>query len=127
MTNRQGRRRRHKQHKARAKHHPNRTWHIYMLGWEFEDMRDFMAGSCPRGAYRDLEGNFCMARPGQDYVDVAHPPQHSYLLIPPNELPIPCVVRVMQYRLVRQRQSMLFYEGRNRRTREIPAKMERVL
>lgn len=90
-------------------------------------MCEFMAYSCQRGVYRDLEGNFCMARPGQDYIEVVNLPSPPKLYrIPVDAIPEPYYSTTL-YRLVRQRQSMLFYEGRNRVTREIPAKMEKVV
>lgn len=119
MTDRRGRRRRHKRHKARKS--IVRLWCTELLGLEFETMCKFEASSAPRGSYIDLEGNLSMAP--ESYVTVARwspgPGAYSRDWKPPP-------VKTTTYRLVRRAEGRLFYNGRNRRYRNLPAVLEEV-
>lgn len=89
-------------------------------------MRDFMASSVPRGCYIDHDGQPAMLQ--GDFLQVARMPSLPVSYASWKKMPTmpPIVSTITTYRLKRRRESMLFYGGRNRRERELPATLEEV-
>ena len=77
-------------------------------------MEEFAANTVQRGTYIDHEG--CLAFTDATYVQVAR------LDVPLDIWKAP--VAIATYRLRRRREGRLFYDGRNRRYRELPAVLE---
>ena len=86
-------------------------------------MQKFAASSVQRGCYIDLDGGLAFA--DAPYVQIASRDVSAISWRKPRSGPItfpPLVVTT--YRIKRQCEGRLFYEGRNRRIRELPAKLE---
>lgn len=88
----------------------------------------FAASGVERGAYIDLQGRLAMAAPSQHYIQIAEWPPLPDFFEPDASPTLPNLcVKIRTYRIVRQAEDRYFYLGRNRRRRELPAKLEEVL
>ena len=116
MSARIGRRRRHRRHKLRARSHPIRIWREW-LGRELRLMDAFV--DYPQDRV-DIPGEgWVSLYPGQRVVEMHHATMVDTYGAWKHHQPMPDVV-VVRWRVVRQSEGRLFYEGRNRRYRRVP-------
>lgn len=117
-TDRRGRRRRQRRHKARAKGHPVRLCSPRYLGREFEEMQRFV--SEPQDCFRFVGGPADGKMQGWD----GSPEWRVYEMkmdgarVWRRDDPLP-EPTIHVYKIQLRREGRLFYEGRNRRERRL--------